>query len=162
MDDISFPVESVLVMLFARAVGESDPIYWDQDHAAASPFGGVIAPPTFTQVLQQFIPDYVLRPDFKRPWIGSGATPTGIEAAEISANTLHAEQHFEYLKPIVVGDILTAATRPGGSWEKTGSSGVLRFSEVITDFRNQEGELVLRSTLVAVETARPGSDGNAE
>ena len=31
---------------------------------------------------------------------------------------LHAEQHFEYHKPVKAGDVLTATTKPGNTWEK--------------------------------------------
>ena len=43
-----------------------------------------------------------------------------------------------------VGDVLTATNKPGKSWEKEGKrSGKLVFSESITEYRDQDGELVV-------------------
>ncbi len=35
-----------------------------------------------------------------------------------AAAGLHAEQHFEYHLPLKAGDVLSATTKPGKSWEK--------------------------------------------
>ncbi len=67
----------------------------------------------------------------------------------------HAEQHFEYHKPVKAGDILTATTKPGNSWEKESKrAGKLKFSERVTEYRNQDVELVITATGVGVQTAR--------
>jgi hypothetical protein len=51
--------------------------------------------------------------------------------------------------------VLTVTTRPGRRWEKEGRrGGSLKFSEAITEFRNQDGELVVTSTMVGVETGQ--------
>jgi hypothetical protein len=66
------------VLMFARSIGDPNPVYSDPDHAAASEVGGLIAPPTFVQASAQFDPDYGLRPRIGRPWFGSGRTPSGL------------------------------------------------------------------------------------
>ena len=72
-----------------------------------------------------------------------------------AAMGLHAEQHFEYHKPVKAGDILTATTKPGNSWEKESKrAGKLKFSESVTEYRNQNGELVITATGVGVQTER--------
>jgi acyl dehydratase len=182
-----FPVEAGHVLMFARAVGDPNPIYSDPEYAAASDVGGIIAPPTFVQASAQFDPDYGLRPRIGRPWFGSGRTPSGLqrpapaEPAPEGASSegrssegassenggerprrgggggggLHAEQHYEYHRPVRVGDVLTATTRPGERWEKQGRrAGTLVFSESITEYRNQHGELVVTARGVGVRTER--------
>ena len=68
---------------------------------------------------------------------------------------LHAEQHFEIHRPIRPGDILTGTTGPGTTWEKEGKrSGKLVFSESITEYRDQDGELVVTARGVSVRTER--------
>ncbi|MFT5578585.1 MAG: acyl dehydratase, partial [Paraglaciecola psychrophila] len=57
-----FPVEASHIMMFARSVGDDNPIYHDNEHAKGTEPGGVIAPPTFMQASAQFDPDYFLRP----------------------------------------------------------------------------------------------------
>src|SRR5262245_22171809 len=168
-----FPIESGHVLMFARAVGDPNPVYSDAEHAAATEVGGIIAPPTFVQASAQFDPDYGLRPKIGRPWFGSGRTPSGLQrprgeepaAAEGGGASqggssdradsgsgggggrrggggggggggtgLHAEQHYEYHRPLRVGDVLTATSSPGRRWEKEGRrAGKLVFGETVTE-----------------------------
>jgi hypothetical protein len=53
------------------------------------------------------------------------------------------------------GDVLTSASRQGEQWEKQGRSGKLVFSESITEYRDQHGELVVTARSVGVRTERP-------
>lgn len=158
-----FPIEFSHVLTFARAIGDENPMYSDPGYGAASEVGGTVAPPTFVQASAQFTADYVLRPMPGRPWFGSGSTPTGVAPkAQSDADDspsimtgLHAEQHFEYHRPLLVGDVLTSTSRPGEAWEKQGRSGVLKFSEQITEFRGSSGELVVTARTVGVITQGP-------
>jgi acyl dehydratase len=181
-----FPVEAGHVLMFARSIGDPNPVYSDAEYAAASEVGGIIAPPTFVQAGAQFDPDYGLRPKIGRPWFGSGRTPSGLQrpaspaepaAAESQPSSassassasssserrprggggtgLHAEQHYTYHRPLRVGDVLTATTTPGKRWEKQGRrAGVLVFAESVTEYRDQDGELVVTARSVAVRTER--------
>ena len=128
-----------------------------------SPAPALIAPPTFAQSSAQFDPDYFLRPKIGgEGWFGSGKEASGAKPSKDSggggggaAMGLHAEQHFEYHKPVKAGDILTATTKPGNSWEKESKrAGKLKFSESVTEYRNQDGELVITATGVGVQTER--------
>lgn len=72
------PIEKSHIMMFARSIGDPNPIYYDEDHANNSDVGSIIAPPTFTQASAQFDPDYFLRPKIDgKGWFGSGKEPTG-------------------------------------------------------------------------------------
>jgi hypothetical protein len=175
-----FPVEYGHVMMFARSIGDTNPVYSDPEHAATTEVGSIIAPPTFVQAGAQFDPEYGLRPHPDRPWHGSGKEASGLarrraesSGAEGTSSTgakgnggraggggggggLHAEQHYEYHRPLRVGDVLTATTRRGESWEKEGRrAGKLVFSESITEYRDAEGELVVTARSVGVRTERP-------
>ena len=163
-----FPVEASHILMFARSIGDSNPIYADQAHAEATEVGSIIAPPTFAQASAQFDPDYVLRPKDGQKWFGSGATASGTlikETAESSkgddkksgssAGGLHAEQHFTYHRHLKPGDVLSAETKPGESWEKESKrAGVLKFNESITEYRDQNGELVVTARSVGVVTEK--------
>jgi hypothetical protein len=73
---------------------------------------------------------------------------------------LHAEQHFEYHRHPRVGDVLTATVKPGKTWEKEGRrAGKLVFTETITEYRDQDGELVITARGVGVRTERPATQG---
>ena len=159
-----FPIEAGHIMMFARSVGDDNQVYYDEDHAKTTEAGSIIAPPTFAQASAQFDPDYFLRPKVGQPWFGSGKNPTGVDRSAGGGGRggggggggLHAEQHFEYHRHIKPGDVLTATTKPGKTWEKEGRrSGKLVFSESITEYRDQKGELVITARGVGVRTERP-------
>ncbi len=166
-----FPVEASHILMFARAVGDKNPIYSDEEYAKGTEPGSIIAPPTFAQASAQFDPDYFLRPKVGEAWFGSGKEPTGIQRPQKSEGTggggkserpsgaaaggLHAEQHFEYHRHPRPGDLLTAETKPGKSWTKEGRrGGKLHFSESVTEYRDQNGELVITARGVGVRTER--------
>ncbi|MGH9210857.1 MAG: FAS1-like dehydratase domain-containing protein [Acidimicrobiales bacterium] len=170
-----FPIEAGHVLMFARSIGDPNPVYSDPDSEAARAVGAVLAPPTFVQASAQFEPDYPLRPKPGRPWFGSGREPSGLRPRSEDTGDggdgeggrksgggggggtgLHAEQHYEYHRTPRVGDVLTATIRPGRRWEKQGRrAGKLIFSESITEYRDQDGELVVTATGVGVLTERP-------
>lgn len=158
-----FPIEAGHIMMFARAVGDKNPIYYDEDYARNTEPGGIIAPPTFIQSGVQYDPDYNLRPKIGEPWFGSGKNPTGIKPGEGGGGAgrgLHAEQHYEYHRPVRPGEVLYATTKPGKRWEKEGKrSGKLVFSETIIEFRDAKGELVVTARGVGVQTERAVDQG---
>ena len=155
-----FPVEAGHIMLFARSVGDRNPIYYDADYAQTTEPGAVIAPPTFVQASAQFDPEYFLRPKPGEDWFGSAAEPTGVQRAEGGGGGgggtgLHAEQHYEYHRPLKAGDVLHATTRPGKTWEREGRrAGKLTFSETITEYFDENDELVVTARSVGVRTER--------
>ena len=160
-----FTVEASHIMMFARSINDYNPIYMDPDHAATTEVGHVIAPPTFAQASAQFDPDYFLRPQPGKTWFGSAKSASGLmdEPQEEKkggggggGGGLHAEQHFVYHRHLQPGDVLTATTMPGKSWEKEGKrGGSLKFSESVTEYRDQNGELVITATGLGVQTSKP-------
>jgi hypothetical protein len=152
-----FPIEEGHIMMFARSIGDKNPIYYDEDYAKKTEPGCMIAPPTFVQASAQFDPDYFLRPKIGEPWIGSGKNPTGITQSSGGGvgRGLHAEQHYEYHRQLKVGDVLKAETKPGKTWEKQGRrAGKLIFTEAITEYRDQNGDLVVTARSVGVVTEK--------
>lgn len=160
-----FAVEASHIMMFARAIGDPNPVYENADYAEGTEAGGIIAPPTFPQAGAQFDPNYRLRPKIGQPWMGSGKEATGIPPKQpgetddtptgMGARGLHAEQHFEYHRHLRPGDVLSATVKPGESWEKQSKrAGTLKFSETVTEYRDQNGELVVTARSVGVQTEK--------
>ncbi len=167
MAAFKFPVDASQIMLFARAVGDDNPIYHDSEYASGTETKGIIAPPTFVQASAQYDPNFPLRPAIGEPWFGSGKEATGTPKSDIqpkeksenkssdSARMLHAEQQYIYHKAIRPSDNLNVTTKRGKSWEKEGRrGGTMRFSETITEFRDAKGELVVTATSVGVTTGK--------
>lgn len=157
-----FPVEAGHILMFARSIGDPNLIYADAEYAANSEVGAIPAPPTFVQASAQFDDDYPLRPKIGKPWFGSGKEATGVRregggsgGGGGAGRGLHAEQHFTYHRTPVAGDVLTAKTFPGERWEKEGKrAGKLVFAETITEYRDQNGELVVTARSVGVRTEK--------
>ncbi len=154
-----FPVEATHILMFARAIGDPNPAFSDSASPEANEVGGIVAPPTFTMAGSQFDPDYPLRPKYGQPWLGSGKTASGVtrQGSRGLGAGLHAEQSFEYHRPIRPGMMLRTNSRPGATWEKQSRrGGKLLFSENITEYIDAAtGELVVTARSVGVRTERP-------
>jgi len=172
-DDIDFPVDRSAILQFAGALGETNRIYWDEAYAAATPLGGVIAPPTFPAASAHWNPRHAFRgvrriPEAPARKHADASAPAGRGEREGEArrtggggggNTLtrvlHGEQRFEYHRPLRPGMRLRVSTRPGKSWEKQGRrGGTLRFSETVTEYRDEAGALVCTGTSVGIVTEK--------
>ena len=141
MSRYQFPVEAAQIALFVRAVGGADVDISDP---------ALAAPPTFVQSGAQFDPEWPFRLRPGQPWLGSGREPTGDPAAG-DGSILHAEQHFEYFRPVRPGMVLIVTTEPGETWVKRSrSGGELRFAELRTEYRDGEGRLVVAARAVSV------------
>lgn len=148
------PVEPAHVLMFARAIGDVDPVHHDDEAARERGLPGAVAPPTFLHAAAHFDPEHHLRPRPGVAWHGSGAGP-GHPPDPGAGPRLHAEQHYRFARPVRAGETLHATARPGETWEKEGRAGVLRFSETITEYRDDAGELVAEGRSVAVVVPSP-------
>lgn len=152
-----FPIEAGHLMMFARAVGDPNPIYYDEEHAKTTEPGKIIAPPTFMVAGMQFAPEHPFRPAIGEAWLGSGKEPTGrsLEGDRSLVGLMHAQQEFEYHRHPSPGDVLTLEEKPGKQWEKEGRrGGKLLFNERVTEYLDQNGELVITARSVSVQTER--------
>lgn len=162
-DPYEFPVDLTSIMLFASALGETNPIYYDREYAKQTPLGDVIAPPTFTMAGSHWNPNYPLR-GVRRippppPRDETAESPEGGGASGGGGpgltRLLHGEQRFEYHKPLRPAVRLSVSARPGRSWEKEGRrGGTLQFRETITEYRDEQGELVVTATGVGIITGK--------
>ena len=152
MSTFTFPVERGPVLFFARAIGDLDPAYSRLEDEP------VVAPPTFLHSCAQFEPDYHLRPSPHRPWFGSGRAATGDPAAAAGRSvSMHAEQHFAFHRPVHTGEVLVVSRRDGDSWTKQSRHGnTLHFTELVTEYRAENGELVATGRTVAVRVMPTG------
>jgi hypothetical protein len=138
-----FPVESGHALLFARSVGDEDPCYERQ--LDARPGTPLVTPPTFTWSAEHFDPESTTRPQL----------PVERAAFGGSADRVHAEQHFEYYEPLRAGEQASVESFAGRTWTKEGRSGLLEFTETITEFRTAAGALAVRARKVGVRMVGP-------
>ena len=158
MRTFRFPVEAGQILQFARAIGDSNSVYADADSLAARAAGGILAPPTFTQAADHYDPHYDRRVEPDAPWFGSGREPISAPDGPFNSeggSGFHAEQRFEYHKPLRAGEELTVEVKPGRQWHKEGRrGGKLTFTQTVQEFRDASGELVVTATFVGVSTEK--------
>ena len=154
-----FPVEATHIMMFARAIGDLNPVYADPSSPEAAAFGTVIAPPTFTMAGAQFDPENPLIPRPGEPWFGSAREATG--AVRDGTGRLHAEQHFEYHRPLLAGEVLTTVERDGETWQKESKrGGTLVFEERFIEYRVAgTAELVVTARFISVQPSQAVTPG---
>lgn len=129
----TFPIERGRLRFFARAIGETDPVYTDLDAARAAGYPDLPAPPTFLFSAE----------------LDSHAAFALLEALKVPlANILHGEQGFTWHKPVCAGDTITVRPRITDIYDKKG--GALEFVVKVAQAYNQHGELVaeLRTVIV--------------
>ena len=130
----SVEVEKGQLRFFAKATGETNPVYTDEAAAKAAGHPAIPAPPTFAFTLNNLAPG-------KGPsWLSQMGVDIG--------NVLHGEQSFEYHRPIYAGDTITLAGRVTDIYDKKG--GALEFIVMENDATNQKGELCVRMRAVTV------------
>ena len=88
-----YEVSRVKLAEFADAIGDPNPLYRDTAAAQAAGYPDVIAPPTFPIVVTS----------------RSAAGAVGDPGLNLNyAMVVHGEQKFEYSRPLVAGDVVTA------------------------------------------------------
>jgi hypothetical protein len=127
-------VERGKVAEFARAVLNASSAHDGPD---------AVAPPTFPQSMALW------RARTPRPEQGVGRE--GLDMRRV----LHGEQEFEYVRPLRVGDVLTAESYVKDRYSKEGKrGGTMIFIVSETIFRDQSGEIVAYSRGTTIQTSK--------
>jgi len=124
--------EAGQLKFFAKAIGETNPIYFSEHAARDAGHPALPVPPTFLFSLEFQIPSNAWRDEL------------GI----VTARILHGEESFTYHRMAYAGDTLTFEVRIADIYDKKG--GALEFVVRETRVSNQHGDHVadLRSVLV--------------
>jgi acyl dehydratase len=130
---------------YARAVGDLDPVYFDEDAARAAGYDGLVAPPTF---VGHAVVEGATLDDLREDglWRDRGGKPLRLNVAR----SMFGGEEWEFRAPVLVGDIVTAQRRLGNVEEKDGRSGPFVLLHYETTFTNQRHEVVAVSRLVGI------------
>ena len=112
---------------YARAVGETNPVYLDREAALAAGFRDVVAPPMFCVV-------------YSAPAMGPAVLDpeVGINLAAM----VHGSQEFVWGEPVCAGDVITTQPRLADVYEKDGRG----FYVFQSESTNADGKLTVRGT----------------
>jgi len=121
------------LQFFARAIGETDPVYTDVAAAQSAGYADLPAPPTFIFGIE----------------LESGASDQLLQTLGIPLKKLlHGEQGFTFHQSACAGDTVTVQPRITEIYDKKG--GALEFVVKLSEARNQRGELVAEMRTVLV------------
>ncbi len=115
-------VERGKIKEFARAIGDLNPFYLDDEVGRASAWGDIITPPTF--------------PISFRDETGVLLRDLGIDVSRL----LHGEQEFEIFRQLRPGETYLCRSKVLDLYEKTGKSGPMGFvvrETAVTDANNE-------------------------
>ena len=137
-------VEAGKVAEFAHALRDSNSIHHDTSVAVESGFEDRPAPLTFTRT--SYFPRY--RPD----GIDEGAIQ-GFDLGFEERYTVHGEQAYEFERPLIVGDRLSAETTLVDAFQRDGSrGGTMTFAVLETVYRDQADDSVVTARSTVIET----------
>jgi acyl dehydratase len=129
-DPVIYEVDNTGCRQFARSVGYTDPIFYDEAAAKAAGYRGILAPPGFLG-LATMIP-------------GKSA-PRGPESAGFKTDlkrVLNGGTDYEYFDDVCAGDVLTATMKISDINEREGRMGPMLIVSTETTYKNQAGQTV--------------------
>lgn len=128
----AYAVSVTKIAEFADAIGDANPVYRDSAAARAAGYSAVVAPPTFATIVNlRAIHDIVADPKLGLDW----------------SRVVHAEQSFDYRRPLVAGDSVVVVGRIENIMARAGND----FLTIRAEMSTEDGEpvLVATATLVA-------------
>ncbi len=128
---------------YAQAVGDLNPLYFDESAALAAGYRALLAPPTY--------PPYALvrgRPqqDLGVDGLFVGERPLRLEVARV----MFGGEEWDFVAPVHVGDEVTAVTRLAAIDQKDGSKGPFVRITRETTFTNHAGEVLVRTRQIGI------------
>ncbi|PWW20798.1 acyl dehydratase [Cytobacillus oceanisediminis] len=133
----TYSVEKGKIKEFAAAIGDPNPIYYDEETARKEGYEGIPIPLTYLQVI-----DLWGGYSFEQKCQMLNLNPVKI---------LHGEQGYQFIKTIYAGDNLTVSGKVADVKVKQGSSGGMNLITLEFEYRNQFNDLVARSRNVTIE-----------
>lgn len=132
-DPLTVEVEKGRLRFFAKAIGETNPIYTDEDAARAAGYRSLPLPPTFLFCLE-----------FEKSAAARFLREAGVDIGRI----LHGEESFRYHQTVCAGDRITFQTTVSDIYSR--KNGALDFIVQQTTATDQAGALVgeMRAVIV--------------
>jgi acyl dehydratase len=128
-DPWTLEVDKTAVRMFARAVGYTDPVFYDEEFAKSKGYRSLAAPP-------HYLGTPVFNPATSDPTFGGprGGGPGGRVRHNLK-RVLNGGTEIEYLDTICAGDVLTASSKVADLSERQGSIGTMLITTTQTTYR---------------------------
>ncbi len=123
--EITEPVDVTAEMIrkYCESLGETNPLYVDEEAAKKGPYGGIVAPPSFAVTFRNGRQFFQHVPRFGRAGFDAG-------------------KDAEFVNPLRPGDRITLSSHVKEIYEKTGRSGTMVFVVVRSTLKNQKDEVL--------------------
>ena len=140
------PVNQPMIRHWAAAFGDTNPVYMDDEAAAASRFGQVVAPPLMLQTWTMPTPELTgIAERGGSPVATDGPGPLDLFDRAGYVATLATNSELEIVRYLHLGDVVSAETVfEDVSEEKQTRLGPGRFVTWATTYTDQDGEVVGR------------------
>jgi acyl dehydratase len=140
-------VERGPVSNFASALKDDNPVYHDEAAANDAGFDNIPAPPTWGFAMGHWgkFPEEQPADDPSKDGSPMMAVMGGLMAE--GGLILHGEEEFEYHKPLVVGQTLQEEGKITDFYTKESSSATMTFLVTETEYRDDDGDLVLTARM---------------
>ena len=128
---------------YAHAVGDLNPVYFDEAAAKAAGYRTLVVPPTF--VSHAPVPP--------RPMEALREDGLYLTADRIKLRVdriMFGGEEWDFVEPVHVGDTITAQARLAALDEKVGSKGPFVRTVRETTYTNQDGQVVARSRQIGI------------
>ena len=140
---VTVPIDRREAQRYAYAVGDENPLYFDEKPAHSAGYRTITVPPLFiTHALVLPKPANTLRED------GLYEDTTSVQL-EVSRMMFGGEE-WDFIEPVCVGDEITATTRLADLDQKEGSKGPFVRLVRETTFVNQDEQVVARSRQIGI------------
>ena len=131
-EPVTFEVDKTACRMFARAVGYTDPIYFDEQYAKSKGYRSIPAP-------VGFLGHPIYDPNSPQRLGGYVRTDTPFK------RILNGGTDIEYFDTVCAGDVLTATSKLADLSEREGRLGPMLVTVTESTYRNQDGKVVARA-----------------
>jgi acyl dehydratase len=128
-DPVTNEVDNTGCRQFARSVGYTDPIFFDEEYARSKGYRGIVAPPGF----------------LGHPVVVPGKPAPASPYSQLDIpykRVLNGGTDIEYLDDVCAGDRLTVTTQISDLTEREGKLGPMLIVSTETTYKNQDGKAV--------------------
>ncbi|MFD1848777.1 MaoC family dehydratase N-terminal domain-containing protein [Oceanobacillus bengalensis] len=122
-------VERGMVKRFVESIGDSHPIYVDEEVGKHSRYGANITPPTFPRIF-----DYGVVEGLHLPKKG----------------LIHGEQNYHFERPLLVGEEVYCYTGVKDYYEKKGKNGLMGFLVTSRYGEDKNGNLIFTEESIVI------------
>jgi acyl dehydratase len=150
VDTSVIEIEKEPIRRFADAVGETNPLYWDEEYARKSRHGGIVAPPGFLSSLW-FSGRPVKWGPKERPTesLGPPALMAALEKAGYT-RILDTGIDYDFYGMVKAGQTITAVSVVKDIMERSAKEGKVIFLVTETTYTDEDGKLAAKARSMTI------------